>query len=383
MPTPNPAQLVQWQRDLEAALSEFADDTLAPAFARTTDPALHATSRDYALRPSKRLVGLLFLVAYHGLVDGRPRHTAHDLTLVAVALELRHAAILVHDDIVDQDDARGGIPTAPAALTAASYGPEGQSAAIFAGDALAHLAPLPVLRSRLPHADQAALTDWLLSTALGTAVGQAQQLYLDTVPAVEGLDEDAILATHAPNMTAATVGCSLGTAALLGGHPRDLADLLLGVSERLGAVLQVQNDLAGFAELERVLADPGGDQLTLANTSDLQRRRRTLLVHAAVARLSSDERQRFLRLFGGEDPENLRPLAAAIRSSGAYEHCTARLAALVGQARRDVTQEQRLPPAIRRAMLDACQFVEDLYDPASPVSRLYLQARPDLVAPSR
>ncbi len=60
MPSPNHAHLVQWQRDLETALTQFADDTLAPAFAPATDPALYATARNYLLRPSKRLVGLRF-----------------------------------------------------------------------------------------------------------------------------------------------------------------------------------------------------------------------------------------------------------------------------------------------------------------------------------
>ncbi len=317
------------------------------------------------------------------MVDNQPRHPARDLTSAAVALELRHAAILVHDDIVDRDEVRGGIATAPAALTASSYGHEGPAAAIFLGDALTNLTPLPILRSGLSPAEQTAATDWLLTTAATTAAGQAEQLYLDTVPAVEDLTEDTILAAHGSNMAAATVGCSLGLAALLAGHSRDVADLILQVSERLGAALQVQNDLAGFAELERILADPAGDPLTLANTSDLERRRRTLLVHATVARLGGDERQRFLHRFDSDDPDRLTPLADTIRASGAYEHCTARVAALIDQARSDLANEQRLPPAARRAVLDAYQFVDDLYDPSSPVSRLYLEARPDIVAPSR
>lgn len=104
--------LIALQRDLENSLTRFAETDLHEAVTEVTEPAVYEAARSYLARPSKRLLGMTFLVAYHALSGPSAQHEPGHLLAVATALEIRHAGILLHDDIVDGDVVRGGQPTA-------------------------------------------------------------------------------------------------------------------------------------------------------------------------------------------------------------------------------------------------------------------------------
>ncbi|MBU1256337.1 polyprenyl synthetase family protein [Patescibacteria group bacterium] len=63
--------------------------------------------KEHNLRPCKRLRGSFI---YHGykLMGGRGREAILE---AAMSIELIHTALLIHDDLMDQDDTRRGLPT--------------------------------------------------------------------------------------------------------------------------------------------------------------------------------------------------------------------------------------------------------------------------------
>lgn len=72
-------------------------------------PAGFQAVRETLLAPGKRLRPLLFCAACRDA----GREPVPDLMPVALALELAHAFILIHDDIIDRSDERRGAPTLP------------------------------------------------------------------------------------------------------------------------------------------------------------------------------------------------------------------------------------------------------------------------------
>lgn len=184
--------LIALQRDLETSLTRFAETELPEAVTGATEPAVYEAARSYLARPSKRLLGMTFLVAYHALSGPSAEHEPGHLLAVATALEIRHAGILLHDDIVDGDVVRGGQSTAHHALAASSFSTEGRSAAIFVGDLLAALAPLPILHSGLTPSDTAvsrSLIRWFVwgSTAVARCGRTGVGVLWWVAPAVGGI----------------------------------------------------------------------------------------------------------------------------------------------------------------------------------------------------
>ncbi|WP_141726777.1 hypothetical protein [Streptomyces niveus] len=119
--------------------------------------------------------------------------------------------------------------------------------------------------------------------------------------------------------------------------------------------------------------------LTLANTSDLARRRRTVLVRAALTRLPAGDHQRLTAYRTGTHTP-LPTVINLIDASGAAAHCTTLITRLHAQSRENISSDPELPPAVRASLTTTWDYMRSLYDTASPISRLYLAARPDLNA---
>jgi hypothetical protein len=87
-----------------------------------------------------------------------------------------------------------------------------------------------------------------------------------------------------------------------------------------------------------------------------------------------------LSYLGGDDSIDIADIINLIRTSGALAHCDTLVTNLFTQARRNIVDAPHLPPEIRNALAAIWQYMFDLYDLDSEVSRLYLQARPSIQA---
>ncbi|MEU8828841.1 polyprenyl synthetase family protein [Streptomyces sp. NPDC048636] len=375
MPQPSHDDLIHWQQRLEIALARFADTDLRATTARISEPAVHTAAAAYLTRPSKRLLGMAFLHAAHTL--GHQDTSLEDRIDIAAALEIRHGAILLHDDIVDGDTTRGGHPTAHRALKA-PFGTEAPSAALFAGNILAGLAPLPLLRSGIPAHLRIRLTDLFQDTTALVAAGQTEQLDLDRIRSAVEVTEADILRIHSGQF-APYLLCSLQLAAALAGLEDTVINRIVRAGDTLCQGFQVQNDLAGYTELARILSlgDDTSEALTFANTSDLARRRRTVLVRAALTKLSGTDHAQMADYLAGAETD-LAAVCALVEQAGAAEYCASLISHLHAQSRDRITNDSELPADVRTAVRTTFEYMTDLYDPSSPVSHLYLEARSDL-----
>src|SRR5690606_38493324 len=109
-------------------------DFLATRPAPIDDPALAHASRllaDFITGGGKRLRPILCYWGWRG-AGGRESHEDLAIT-VGAALELCHAGLLIHDDIMDGSVLRRGRPTLHRALAHPAHSAHGHSAAILLG----------------------------------------------------------------------------------------------------------------------------------------------------------------------------------------------------------------------------------------------------------
>ncbi|MFB8757300.1 polyprenyl synthetase family protein [Streptomyces nigra] len=179
----------------------------------------------------------------------------------AVAVELVHAFSLLHDDIMDGDEARRRRPTVWKAY--------GTGPAVLAGDALFGLAVEAL-------ADAGAPAVRPLARALGDLVrGQADDLLFASRPWT-GPDrvrprEYRAMAEH---KTGALLGCAAALGAVLGGAPPATVAALDRAGRHLGVAFQAVDDVLGIWGDPAVTGKPVH--------GDLRERKKTLPVLAAL-----------------------------------------------------------------------------------------------------
>ena len=221
------------------------------------------------------------------------------------SVEVLHNFTLIHDDIMDKDRLRRGVPTVHTI-----YGTE---KAIIAGDllfakafeALTALVNYGVSPGRIVSAVKE--LSWASVTV---AEGQALDMSFEARSDVSV--EDYI--TMVFKKTAALFKASLVIGALLAGAPEEEVEKLTEYGSDIGIAFQIRDDVLGLVGNEKVLGKPV--------LSDLREGKRTVLVIYALSKLGGEERSELLKALGNKEAsiEELRRAAELIRSTGAMEY---------------------------------------------------------------
>lgn len=243
----------------------------------------------------------------------------------ASALELFHAAALIHDDVIDRSATRRGRP-ATHRIFADHHGEQGYrgdadhfgiSAAILLGDLLQSWADELMLaaceRAVTPAAARSARAHFNRMRS-EVAVGQ----YLDVVE-----EQRSGFAEHDEQLERSTrilvyksakysVEAPLLIGAALAGADTELEDALSRFGLPVGVAFQLRDDLLGVFGDEQVTGKPSGD--------DLVEGKRTVLVTFARDNLPASQRRIFDDLLGTPlDRAQISMLQSTIRQSGAVD----------------------------------------------------------------
>lgn len=234
---------------------------------------------------------------------------------LAVAIELLHTALLVHDDIIDGDDERRGTLNLvgsfrsagrAAGLAEQQAGRWGETAGILAGDLLLMAAlrasVMPDLDRRRAERIAELLDESIFRAAAGELADVAFASGLTTPSVGDIRDMMADKTAHY------SLELPLRGAAVLADAGAELEERLGAIGRSLGILFQMQDDLLG------VFGDP--EQTGKSTCGDLREGKQTLLV--AFAR---DSRVWKSAAAGFGDPEldeaGAATLRAALESSGA------------------------------------------------------------------
>ncbi|MDL4773060.1 MULTISPECIES: polyprenyl synthetase family protein [Thermomonosporaceae] len=273
---PAALDLTEIRDGVDAVLYGFLDD-LCPAGDDGPLPVLAGTVRTFLGAGGKRIRPLLCMIGWHA--GGGAGEPAAALRLAA-ALELFHAAVLMHDDVIDESPTRRGRPTVHHVLAEhRRAGPDlrfGTSAAIILGDLTLAWSDQLVRSAGMP-ADR--LQDVLpVLEAMRTEVNLGQ--FLDLVATGRPTADLEAALTIARYKTAHyTVQRPLQAGAALAGASPDVLAACSAFGIPLGEAFQLRDDLLG------VFGDPSRTGKPVV--SDLREGKHTPLIALALRRAGS------------------------------------------------------------------------------------------------
>ncbi len=280
----------------------------------------------------KRIRPAFVWFTYHALGGRRDE----EVLPVALATELLHTYLLLHDDVMDHADLRRGEPSAQVrfrdahrAMNLAGDASEfGISVAILLGDlaqswAMEQLFALPiegVRRTELLRAF-AATCDEVIS-------GQYAELLIAGRRQRPGeVGEEELLRVLQMKSGRYTAERPIQLGALLAAAPPELAAPLCRYGRSVGEAFQLQDDLLG------TFGDPARTGKPIE--ADLKEGKLTVLVHRALAASAEPERQRIAAALGDPEltEERAREIQRLIEASGARGHVEAMIEERLADAR--------------------------------------------------
>jgi geranylgeranyl diphosphate synthase, type II len=276
---------------------------------------LYALLADYPRRGGKMMRSSLCIAAARALGA-----SAREALPSAVAIELMHNALLVHDDIEDASDERRGTPTLHAL--------HGVPLAINAGDALGLLSLRPLkdnihdlgLGLALRIFEETERTAW------ESTEGQARELGWQRENRIDVSDEDYLQMVLQKTcwLTAIhplRVGCLIGT------HGRRALDPLIRIGFFFGAAFQIQDDVLNLA---------GGPEYGKERNGDLFEGKRTLMIVHALRNVRGQERKRLAAFLARtralRSEEDVAWVRRVLDRAGAIDHARTMARALAGAA---------------------------------------------------
>ncbi len=229
-----------------------------------------AVATTAAAADGKRLRPALVVASYRafaGSADDSSARGDGPLWDVAAALELLHTAFVVHDDLIDRDLERRGIPNVGGRFRtrAQAFGatPEqsetvGDAAAVLAGDLLLFEATRLVAAADVDNATRRALLEIIDDAILVSAAGELADV--EHAARADYPDTDALLdAAHDKTAAYSFEAPLLAGAVMAGASAAARAQLSLAAAD-LGLAFQLVDDLIGtFGSRSQAGRAPGAD----------------------------------------------------------------------------------------------------------------------------
>lgn len=223
----------------------------------------------------------------------------------AVAVELVHNFTLVHDDIMDRDEFRRGVPTVHKLW--------GEPLAITAGDLLYAKAfeALTDAHDKGVPAERVTKAVRVLAKASSIiAEGQAMDMMFE--------EEEYVDIEDYLKMIYKKTGALFEASAVLGGlvatDDENILSSLASYGKSLGIAFQIRDDILGIMGKEEELGKPVG--------SDVREGKKTLPILYALGRLEGEAREKLEKVLGNRDAgrEEIEEVARLIKESGAIEY---------------------------------------------------------------
>ncbi|MCS7142103.1 MAG: polyprenyl synthetase family protein [Candidatus Nitrosocaldus sp.] len=272
-------------RSIARRVDEIINSTMKGEPSRLYSASLH-----YINSGGKRLRPYM-LVKCCELCNGNPERALY----IASAMEMVHNFTLVHDDIMDDDEVRHGVPTVHRA-----YGlPYG----ILAGDLLLMGAFKTVAHygraTGLDDGKIVRLVDVLAEYCIVLSEGQAMDMEMASSSMIPD-DEQYIRMVTKKTASLFEASCMMG--AITAGADDDAVEDLAGYGRSVGIAFQLIDDLIG------VIGDPKVTRKPVGN--DIREGKKTLPILLTLRRCADGDRMRILSLLGSKRMDERDVLSA-------------------------------------------------------------------------
>ncbi len=300
-------------------------------------------AKDFMLRGGKRLRAFLVLIGYWS------REWGLDISRVKYLLamvEFLQSYLLVHDDIMDQDDVRRGGPTVHVWFSRKCRDEKllgdcnhyGVSQAITVGDYLESLAVNMISKLDLPGNTLSLLIKTYTRGLRIVSYGQYLDVLMSYKPLREVSEED-ILMIHKLKTASYTVELPLHLGAIASNrYSNELLNELTEYAIPAGIAFQLRDDILGLYGDPSVTGKPVG--------SDVREKKKTLLVIYAYKNASEDDRRFLEEIYDIKKREeinedDIRRVQEIIRKYGGLEYVEKKM----------IEEAEKARDALRNAIL--------------------------------
>jgi geranylgeranyl diphosphate synthase type I len=254
----------------------------------TLDPEnLHSASNHIIKAGGKKIRPALVLLTAEAV--GGNRKWAYK---TAAAVELIHTFSLIHDDIMDGDEMRRGMP--------AVHTLWGEPMAILAGDVLFSKAFELVTQTQaedIPSENVITALKTVVDSCIKICEGQA--LDMDFEGKLDVKEEDYLKMIY--KKTAALIAAATKSGAIIGGGSEEQVEALSQYGELIGMAFQIQDDYLDVISDEEELGKPVG--------SDIVEGKMTLMVvHTLEAATDADKEELISILESGDESNTNRAI---------------------------------------------------------------------------
>ena len=274
-------------------------------------------------------------IALHTLIQAGGKRVRPQLTLlayeafgglnsekiipIAAAQELLHFSLLIHDDIIDRDYIRYGVPNVSGQYqdyyqsfvkNKTELTHYANSAALLGGDLMLSSAYKLITSSSVSDKDKITAQSLLNQSIFEVAAGEL----LDTEAAFMPLRSGDTIKIARYKTASYSFIVPLLTGAHLGGASEKQLGLLQSFASSLGIAYQLVDDLLGVFGDEKVTGK--------STSSDLTEGKHTYMIEFCLENLTPSKREVFDAAFGKPDasPAMIMQLKDIIASSGARDH---------------------------------------------------------------
>lgn len=314
------------KKRIDAQLRSYVAGLEADYGLKKISPVLSRHIEEYLLRPGKRVRSVLFVAGYLGYA-ARP---GPGLYRSALAFELLHNFMLIHDDIIDRSALRRGSPAMHTALerVLAPYPNlkfNGSDLSIVVADVIYAMAINAFLSIREdPRHKEAALRKFT-EAAILTGSGEFVEMLAAARP-IGRITRNDIYTIYDLKTAHYTFCAPLAVGAILAGAPAGQIEHLKGYGINIGRAFQINDDILDMCASE---AQTGKTSLT-----DIKESKKTLLIWHAYRNASPANRRVMQRIFdkrqpGRSDMETIRRIAGSCNS---VDFCRSRITRLIRTA---------------------------------------------------
>lgn len=299
--------LKKYDNDLQPVLDRFFDEQKKKVSSVAEEASELVEDYKQFLVGGKKLRGALTLLGY-GMYGGKDKKSG---LLASLATEILHAALLIHDDVMDQDDLRRGKPTMHKTYSQ-MYGDHfGNSMAIDIGDEGIFLSFYLLNSLDFPKERLSKAIEIFSNVLMKTGFGQALDLLAEKR---QEFNEDIVLKIHHHKTAEYTIAGPLSMGTILAGASEKHLTAIKNFGIPVGVAFQLRDDELGMFSTEQELGKPIG--------SDIRGSKVTLLISKALE-LASDEDRKFLESAYGNSKiteEEIERVKDIVKKSGALEY---------------------------------------------------------------
>lgn len=289
--------LVNFVKKINRELEKYFDYEIKNAFGvskkeRQLSKHILQHIKEHNLRPAKRLRASFVYYGYK-LLGGK---NEKDILKATMSIELVHTALLMHDDFMDQDDTRRGLPTTHEyykkyhSSKKFRFDPVhyGESMAVDAGDAALCMGFKILGQSNFPSTEKLTALNRLLTGITNTAYGQAFDI---TLEGKGKATEKDITDLHLAKTAIYTYKNPLHIGAILADAKDKDLELINKYAIPGGVAFQLQDDILGLFGNPEKTGKPAH--------SDLRQGKMTLLIIKALE-LGNKKEQKIIKEIWGK-----------------------------------------------------------------------------------